>query len=216
MSPAVSLSGVDKSYPEGATVHRVLEGVDLEVAAGEVVALVGRSGSGKTTLLTLVAGLEAPDAGSVTVLGRPDPGQRGWSEVALVPQALGLLEELTLQENVGLPERLGPTAATADALLERLGLGHLLDRHPSEVSLGEQQRAALARAAVVAPAVLLADEPISHQNAAWAEGVLDVVTSLAARGTAVLLATHHPTALTVADRVVELRGGHVVTASVGA
>ncbi|MGV3760704.1 MAG: ABC transporter ATP-binding protein [Actinomycetota bacterium] len=216
MSPAVHLQGVGKSFMEGAVAHRVLDGIDLDVSPGEVLALVGRSGSGKTTLLTVAAGLEVPDEGTVTVLGHSDPSRLGWSEVALLPQALGLLEELTLLENATLSERLGLSLVTEpEALLERLGLGHLGARHPSEVSLGEQQRAALVRAAVVGPAVLLADEPISHQNAGWAQAVLGVLADLAAAGTAVILATHHPAALAVAGRVLEMRSGRLAPPRVG-
>jgi putative ABC transport system ATP-binding protein len=208
VSPVLSLRGVAKGYREGATQHVVLRDVDLEVSAGEVVALVGRSGSGKTTLLTVAAGLEEPDAGTVALLGRPVRPAPTWAELALLPQALGLLEELSIEENVGLPLRLGVLdGLDVGDLLARLGLAHLAGRHPSEVSLGEQQRAALARAAVARPVVLLADEPISHQNEAWGREALDVIAELAANGAAVLLATHHPAALDVAHRVVALRDG---------
>src|SRR3546814_5243111 len=122
---------------------------------------------GKTTLLTLVTGLEAPDAGTISVLGRSDRlNELPWSDVALLPQSLGLLDELTIVENIALPLRLGTEQPGDDVaeLMERLGIDHLADRFPDEVSLGEQQRTALARAAVVRPRVLVADEPISHQN----------------------------------------------------
>lgn len=210
MTPVLTLQGVAKGYREGAANHQVLAQIDLAVSAGEVVALVGRSGSGKTTLLTLAAGLDDPDDGTVCLLGRPVGPSPTWAELALLPQALGLLEELTIEENVGLPLRLGalPESDVND-LLGRLGLAHLADRHPSEVSLGEQQRAALARAAVARPALLLADEPISHQNEAWGREALDVVAELAVAGTAVLLATHHPAALDVARRVLTVRDGRL-------
>ena len=118
----------------------------LALCAGEIVALSGPSGSGKTTLLGLVAGWDQPDAGTVVVLdGTRAPGEQRWDELAILPQSLGLLEELTLLENVTLPLRLrdGPGADPA-VLLGRLGIDHLRDRFPAEVSLGEQQRAALA------------------------------------------------------------------------
>ena len=216
MNPVLSLRGVAKGYREGATQHEVLAQVDLDVAAGEVVAVVGRSGSGKTTLLTLAAGLEDPDAGTVSLLGRPVRQAPSWSELAMLPQALGLLEELTIYENVDLPLRLGGVEGLdVDELLGRLGLDHLVARHPSEVSLGEQQRAALARAAVTRPVVLLTDEPISHQNEAWGREALAVIADLAAAGTAVVLATHHPAALDVAHRALAVRDGllHPVVAT---
>jgi putative ABC transport system ATP-binding protein len=131
--------------------------------------------------------------------------------VALLPQSLGLLEELTVRENVTLPLRLGDVEPAADAeeLLVRLGLDRLAGRFPNEISLGEQQRTALARAAVVGPRLLLADEPISHQNHAWAVRTIEVIGELAAAGAACVLATHDELATAVADRVVELRDGQL-------
>jgi putative ABC transport system ATP-binding protein len=208
----VELRGVDKSYGEAGAVHPVLEGLDLAVGRGEIVAVAGRSGSGKTTLLTLVAGLEQPDAGTVDVLDRTVlPEQRSWSDVAILPQSLGLLGELTVVENVTLPLRLGavPLAADPLELMDRLGIDHLADRYPNEISLGEQQRAALARAAVVRPRLLLADEPISHQNQAWAAAMMFLLQLLADGGTTSLLATHNEAAFEVAHRVLELRAGQL-------
>jgi ABC-type lipoprotein export system ATPase subunit len=210
--PVVELRGVDKAFVDAAGARPVLEGVELIVAPGEIVAVGGRSGSGKTTLLTLVAGLELPDAGSVVILGgevRPD--ERPWAELALLPQSLGLLDELTVVENVTLPLRLGmvPDPADAGEVMAKLGVDHLADRYPDEVSLGEQQRVALARAAVVRPRLLLADEPISHQNQAWAEGMMTFLQLLAGTGTACLLATHNEVAFGAAHRVLELRAGRL-------
>lgn len=189
----------------------VLAGVDLRVDAGELVAIAGRSGSGKTTLLLVVAGLQAPDHGDVHVLGAPAATAHAWHDVALVPQSLGLLEELTVEENVLLPARLSGAApgAAPDPLLERLGLGRLRGRFPSEISLGEQQRTALARAVLGRPAVVLADEPISHQNHEWATVMMEVLADQAAAGTACLLATHNEVAFAFSHRVLELRGGQV-------
>jgi ABC-type lipoprotein export system ATPase subunit len=204
--------GVSRSVGEAAAARLVLAGLDLSVAAGEIVALVGRSGSGKTTLLTLVAGFDEPEAGTVD---RPGGPSCRWRELAVLPQSLGLLGELTVAENVLLPLRLDREIGGEDApaLLERLGIAHLSDRYPSEVSLGEQQRTALARAAVVRPSLLLADEPISHQNDAWAREMMAVVVDLAAAGTACLLATHNEVATEVAHRVLELRDGRLVDAA---
>ena len=115
----------------------------------------------------------------------------------MLPQSLGMLDELTLAENVGLPLRLArvPRAADPHEVMDSLGVGHLGDRYPREVSLGEQQRAALARATVVRPQVLLADEPTMHQNRGWAESVMATLADLAAGGTACVLATHDAVAL---------------------
>jgi putative ABC transport system ATP-binding protein len=208
----VELRGVDKAFADSAGPRTVLVALDLRVAAGEVVAIGGRSGSGKTTLLTLVAGLEEPDAGSVQVLGggvRPD--QAPWSDLAFLPQSLGLLDELTVLENITLPGRLGdlPRAADPHEVMAKLGVDHLGDRYPDEVSLGEQQRIALARAAIGRPRLLVADEPISHQNQAWAEGMMTFLQILASTGTTCLLATHNEIAFEAAHRVLELREGRL-------
>ncbi|HEY5888537.1 MAG TPA: ATP-binding cassette domain-containing protein [Acidimicrobiales bacterium] len=210
--PVLALTGVQKSFVTAAGSLPVLDGVDLTVARGEVLAIGGRSGSGKTTLLTIITGWEQPDAGSVEFhIGTPVAAQRRWSELAVVPQSLGLLDELTVAENVTLPLRLAPEASGDDPseLMARLGLGPLSGRYPNEVSLGEQQRAALARAAVIQPQLLVADEPISHQNREWAETMMLVLGLLAAQGTALVLATHDDIAFAGADRVLELHRGRL-------
>jgi putative ABC transport system ATP-binding protein len=208
----VELRGVDKAFPGPAGPRRVLTGLDLRVGDGEIVAVAGRSGSGKTTVLTLVAGLESPDAGDVRVIDDAvAPSERPWVDVAILPQSLGLLGELTVAENIALPLRLGdiPGATDVGELMERLGIDHLAQRFTNEISLGEQQRTALARAAVVRPRVLLADEPISHQNQAWASGMMHLVELLASTGTTCLLATHNAIAFESAHRVLELRDGRL-------
>jgi len=214
----LELRGVTKAFAGPAGPQPVLADLELTVTGGEIVAVVGRSGSGKTTLLTLVAGLEPADAGSLRLLGE-DPGTTAipWSGLAILPQSLALLEELTISENIELPLRLAavPGALDPGRLMARLGIDHLGDRHPSEVSLGEQQRAALTRAAVVRPRLLLADEPVSHQNHAWAAEVVAVLADLAAAGTACLLATHNTVAFDAADRVLQLREGRLHPLQVG-
>ncbi len=208
----LALSSVSKSFVTPTGSQTVLDRVDLTVARGEVLAVAGRSGSGKTTLLTIMAGWEQPDSGSVEFeRGPSDPAQRSWSELAILPQSLGLLDELTVAENVTLPLRLDAEASGDEAseLMARLGIDHLSERFPNEVSLGEQQRAALARAAVVGPQVLLADEPISHQNHEWAEGMMLILGLLADQGTACVLATHNEIAFESAHRVLQLRGGRL-------
>jgi len=209
--PRIVASGVEIAFHAEGVEHAVLTGVDLSVAPGEVVAVAGRSGSGKTTFLTVVAGLEDPDAGAVEVLGRPAAAAHPWSDVALLPQSLGLLDELTVEENVALPCRLSGDAPALDLteLLDRLGLAHLVRRFPSEISLGEQQRTALARATIVQPQVLLADEPISHQNHEWASVMMQLLAEVATAGTTCLLATHNELAFAHAHRVFELRDGQL-------
>jgi putative ABC transport system ATP-binding protein len=209
-------TGLVKRYRRGAETVSALAGVDLGVAAGEFVALVGPSGSGKSTLLALLCGWETADEGRLDYRGpladrRPDT--LGWPELALVPQALGLVADLSLADNVLLPARLRGTAGTegprARALLADFGLAHLADRSPSQASLGEQQRAAVARALLLRPAVLLADEPTAHQDRGHADGLLDAVVEAARGGAAVLIATHDELAWARADRVLSMRDGVV-------
>lgn len=203
--------GVHRSFRQaGGPVH-VLRGVDLEVAAGELVALAGPSGSGKSALLTVLSGFDRPDAGAVELGGRPLTGAPPWRRCALLPQALGLAEELTLAENVALPVRLGGGVpdGRVRGLLEELGIGQLADRYPAEVSFGQQQRAALARAVVVDPEVLLADEPTAHLDRHSAPAAVAVLRRAADRGAAVLVATHHDVVHRVADRTVVLSGGRI-------
>jgi putative ABC transport system ATP-binding protein len=212
-SPALELSGVQLSYAHPSGPRRVLDGVDLRVEAGEVVAVSGPSGSGKTTLLTLVAGFEPPDGGTIRLGAGPAPEASSWGEVAVLPQSLGMLDELTVLENISLPLRLvdrSPEVGPHE-LMDRLGIDHLAGRFPSEISLGEQQRAALARAVVIGPSLLLADEPISHQNQAWALVMVGLIAELASSGMACLLATHNEVAFSVAHRVLQLRDGRLVT-----
>jgi putative ABC transport system ATP-binding protein len=209
-------SGLVKRYRRGAETVPALAGVDLQVAAGEFVALVGPSGSGKSTLLALLCGWETADEGQLSYRGgladrRPDT--LGWPELALVPQALGLVADLSLADNVLLPARLrGTTAAEsprARGLLESFGLDHLADRYPHQASLGEQQRVAVARALLLRPAVLLADEPTAHQDRGHADRLLDAITAAAREGSAVLIATHDELAWARADRVLSMRDGHL-------
>jgi putative ABC transport system ATP-binding protein len=208
----VELRDVVKAFAEAGGMRTVLRGVDLTVGRREIVAVSGRSGSGKTTLLTLLAGLEQPDGGSIRLFDGDTAGDAcSWSELALLPQSLGLLDELTVAENIELPLRLADVADAANPadLMEVLGLEHLARRFPSEVSLGEQQRAALARAAVTRPRLLLADEPISHQNEAWARTMMLLLDDLSDFGTACVLATHNEIAFATAHRVLELRDGQL-------
>ncbi|MGY1770057.1 ABC transporter ATP-binding protein [Blastococcus sp. SYSU D00813] len=205
-------TGLAKSYRRGREQVHALRGVDVAVAPGELVALLGRSGSGKSTLLNCLLGWERPDAGAVEVPGAPEPAAAPWTTVAVVPQQFGLLEELTVAGNVALPARLAgdaDPAAAAAAVLAQLRLEHLADRLPGEVSLGEQQRTALARALVVRPAFVLADEPTGHLDEELTGTVLGVLRSACAAGTGVLVASHDPAVVASADRVLRLDDGRL-------
>jgi putative ABC transport system ATP-binding protein len=222
-TPIVRLAGVTKAYGEGDGTVRALDGVSLEVPAGQAVALLGRSGSGKSTLLNLVAGVDHPTAGEVWVAGRElsrlddDALTRLRREtVGVVYQFFNLLGTLSARENVALPLMLagGPrreALARADALLGEVGLAHRLAARPHTLSGGEMQRVALARALVHRPAVLLADEPTGNLDTRAAGQVLELLRGLGrSHGATVLLVTHSLEAAAMADRVVELRDGRVV------
>ncbi len=180
-----------------------LHPIDLHVDAGELVVIKGRSGSGKSTLLALVAGLCQPGSGTVSVLGRRPTLDMAWSELAIVPQVLALSAELSIGENV---DDCAPRAdrAAVGALLHRLDVIELADRTIFEVSMGQQQRAAVARAMVADPKVLLADEPTSYQDDIHTAVVVEALRHAADRGAAVLVATHDDTVAVTADRVIEL------------
>jgi putative ABC transport system ATP-binding protein len=209
-----SLRSVGKRYRRGdETVHAV-EDVSLDLTAGETVALVGRSGSGKTTLLNLLAAWERPDQGRVDRAGPQEPS---WREVAVVPQQLGLIEELTIGENVEFPAKLAGelegASSLVDQLLDALGLSHLRGRYPQETSLGEQQRTAVARAVVLGPTLLLADEPTGHQDDASARAVFEVLRLAAEGGTCCVVATHDEAVSAYLDRTVEMADGRLVLPS---
>lgn len=210
----VAVQGVYKSYRRGPEEVHAVEDVNLELVAGEVVALVGPSGSGKTTLLNILAGWEKPDRGDLLWPHAPrikNPRQLRWSDLAILPQTTGLIEELSVKENISLPGRLRKrnTAERAYQLLEELGLLAFADRVPAEISIGEQQRTGLARALVLRPKLLLADEPTGHQDADWAAGVFATIRRAAAEGTSCLIATHNQELLGYADRIVGIRDGRL-------
>ncbi len=184
-----------------------VDGVSLEVAVGEIVGLAGPSGSGKTTLLNLLAGWEQPDAGTVErAFERAD----GWTDLAVVPQELGLIAELTATQNVALAVRLGRARGLdLHELFEHLDLTGLGDRLPAELSVGEQQRVAVARAVICSPTFLVADEPTAHQDERHADGVMASLVRVARNGGAVLVATHDERLLDRVDRVLHLADGRL-------
>jgi putative ABC transport system ATP-binding protein len=216
IDPLLTVQGVGRTYRRGAEEVHALTDVSFTLDAGELVAVTGPSGSGKTTLLNIIAGWETADTGSVQWgIDGVDPRAPAWDVLAMAPQRLGLLAELSIGENVELPLRLAPTAQwpdpdRVDLALTAFGLAHLAHRMPWEVSLGEQQRTALARALVVTPRLLIADEPTGHQDAAWATGVMEGLRKATASGSTVLIATHDDEVIAQTPRRLELHDGRLV------
>ena len=192
-APVLVVDGVGVRYRSGPVELTVLHDVSLEVGAGEVVCLSGPSGSGKSTLCHVVAGFEAPSSGTASVLGRPTTALHDWGAVAVVPQRLGLVPELTVAESVALPRALRGAQSVAGGgpgtdlvpvaeLLADLGLDGLGHRYVGETSMGEQQRTAIARARSLDPALLVLDEPTGSQDDEHVDLVLAAPRSAVRRG----------------------------------
>ncbi len=214
---------VTREFAVGETRVRALDGLSLDVPAGEFVAVVGRSGSGKSTLLNLAAGIDRPTRGEVWVAGRElsrlsddELTRERRDHIGIVYQFFNLLATLDVRENVALPALLAhrperEALARAEALLAEVGLGHRLRSRPHMLSGGEMQRAAIARALMAEPRLVLADEPTGNLDSRAAAQVVDTLGALAARhGSTVVLVTHSREAAAAARRVVELRDGRVV------
>ena len=210
--PVIRAVGISKRYELGSRSVQALPPLTFSLAAGELVVIVGPSRGGKTTLLNLLAGWETPDGGAITWKpGGPTPR---WSEVAVVPQALVLLDELSVAENIGLPARFGAGAgaradgqggvADPDDLVATLGLERLLGRSTAEISVGERQRVMVARALVGRPAIVLADEPTAHQDDRNADRVLALLSAAVAGGGSCLVVSREPSVARDATRVIEL------------
>ena len=223
MTAVVAASGLHKSFGEGRGARKILDGAHLHVQPGEVVAILGRSGTGKSTLLHLIGGLDRPDAGTITVAGDPVTGvsERALSRlrtrrVGFVFQFFHLLPELSGEANVLLAGRVRgarPDAVTrGQALIDRLGLREVARSLPHQLSGGEQQRFAIARALVNDPAVLLADEPTGNLDVRAGAEVLRLLRAGASEGRAVVMVTHESAAAAIADRVLTLRDGRLVAA----
>jgi putative ABC transport system ATP-binding protein len=209
-------NALSKSYRRGDEVVHALDDVSLTLRAGELVGLVGRSGSGKTTLLNVIAGWERADAGTMERSGARS-ATPGWDELAVVPQKLGLFDELSVRENLEYPARLHgrleELLGRVDELMEDLGIAHLTARYPKETSLGEQQRTAVARALVLSPTLVLADEPTGHQDAVSERRVLEAFGRSAAEGGSCLIATHNVSLAPRLDRVLEMADGRLAPAT---
>jgi ABC-type lipoprotein export system ATPase subunit len=217
----VAATGLVKTFGEGRAARRVLDGLDLTVDAGEVVAILGRSGSGKSTLLHLLGGLDRPERGTIEVAGEPVTGasERELSalrrrRVGFVFQFFHLLPELTGEANVLLAGRVrGAHPDAADrgrALVDALGLRPVAKTLPSRLSGGEQQRFAIARALVNDPVLVLADEPTGNLDTEAGAEVLRLLRAGAADGRAIVMVTHETAAAGIADRVLTLRDGRLV------
>jgi putative ABC transport system ATP-binding protein len=218
--PRIELRRLTRRLPSGDRVLTILDDVDLTVAPGEFVAVLGPSGSGKSTLLALMAGLDRPTSGEVLIDGSPI---QGLSEdqlallrrhkIGFVFQSFQLLGNLTAQENVLLPiELLGQPdpVRRADELLAAVGLQDRGHHYPSQLSGGEQQRVALARAFAARPPILLADEPTGNLDGATGRKVLELLTDLRRQeGTTLVLVTHDAAVGALADRLIHLRDGRV-------
>lgn len=216
----IRLENLCREYTEGSRAHRVLDGISLDVTRGEAVAIRGRSGSGKSTLLNLIGGIDAPDAGRVTVAGvditelsERDRTLFRRKHIGFVYQAFNLVPTLDVADNIRLVLELNGIAAQEcavriDELLEAVGLADRANSYPDVLSGGEQQRVAIARALSHGPAVLLADEPTGNLDDATAESVLALLDRLVKQvGGTMLIATHSAHVASYCDRTLRLHNG---------
>jgi putative ABC transport system ATP-binding protein len=213
---------VRKIYRSGADSIVALQSLDLVVPQGQFVAVMGPSGSGKTTLLNCLSGLDEIDAGRVLVdglsiheLSDKERTKHRAKEMGFIFQAFNLIPVFTATENVELPLLLAGVRETdarirARETLERVGLGHRLDRRPMELSGGEQQRVAVARALAGEPRIVWADEPTGNLDSEMASAVIDLLGELHAEGLTIILVTHDPTVAAHADRLITVRDGRLV------
>ncbi len=219
--PLVRLRDVERVYPRGSGAVAALRGVSLDVRHGETLAVTGPSGSGKSTLLSILGGLDRPTSGEHFFDGRPldtlddDALSRLRNrEIGFVFQAFHLIPQLSVLENVEAPFLYGDTPPAewrprAEAVLARVGLLARAEHRPSELSGGEAQRAAIARALVTRPRLILADEPTGNLDSATGDEIAALLAELAADGATVVLVTHDEALAARAERVVALRDGRV-------
>ncbi|MCE3266119.1 MAG: transporter related [Solirubrobacterales bacterium] len=228
LAPAIEIRGLTKVFGSGQTAVRALDGVDLEIGRGEMVAIMGPSGSGKSTLLHLLGALETPTSGSIALAGRRFDGLDDRELTLLRREGIGfvfqffnLLPSLTAEENVLLPALIAglrdeAIAARARALLDRVGLAGRTTHLPSELSGGEQQRVSIARALLMEPALILADEPTGNLDSKSEAQVLELLAELNRdEGHTIVMVTHDPDAAAVAGRVVFMRDGRIESDGLG-
>lgn len=218
----LKLSGVSKIHQAGEVQTRALDQIDLEIEAGEYVAITGPSGCGKSTLLSLLGLLDVPSQGQYLFDGQD---VSGWSEARLnrlrrgrigfIFQSFNLIDELNVFENVELAlEYTGMKGRErrerVQAMLERLGVAHRARHKPSQLSGGQQQRVAIARALVAGPALLLADEPTGNLDTAHGDEVMRMLRTINAEGTTVVMVTHSPSHAAQASRTLDLLDGRIM------
>lgn len=221
--PEIRLRGISRRFREGEREHRVLDGVDADFARGEIVALRGRSGSGKSTLLNLIGGIDAPDAGDVTVAGINLTGLTERERtlfrrrhIGFVYQAFNLVPTLNVADNIRLVLELNDVSPDEASqriaeLLEAVGLADRAASFPDVLSGGEQQRVAIARALSHRPSVLLADEPTGNLDENTADTVIKLLEKLIrSTGSTMIMATHSTTLASTCDRTFELHNGKLV------
>jgi putative ABC transport system ATP-binding protein len=221
--PLIDLHGISKSYREGDQTHRVLDGVDLSIATGELVVILGKSGSGKSTLLNLLSGIDLPDRGSVRVAGVDlvELSERERTlfrrdRIGFVFQFFNLLPTLTVEENLLLPMELqGDVGARERArsgeLLDAVGLAHRAGSFPDRLSGGERQRVAVARALIHRPDLILADEPTGNLDVDTGVQVIELLDRLTRQsGRTLIMATHSRQVVGVADRILTIEHGRLV------
>jgi putative ABC transport system ATP-binding protein len=221
-APAIETHDLHMHYGQGETEVRALDGVDLVIEAGEMVAIMGPSGSGKSTLLHIVGALESPTSGTVAVAGRHYEGlddkdltELRRDHIGFVFQFFNLLPSLTAEENVTLPAVIAKRhdaqiRERARALIARVGLRDRIDHLPAELSGGQQQRVSIARALLLSPELVLADEPTGNLDSKAGAEVLRVLRELnEEEGHTIVMVTHDPAAAATADRVIFLRDGKI-------
>jgi len=221
-NPVVKVQALHHEYREKTTAVQVLQGIDVEVFAGESVAIVGASGSGKSTMLNMLGGLDTPSAGKVLIAGQDiqrlserEKGRLRNQKMGFVYQFHHLLPEFTALENAAMPLLIGKASvkearAQAQSVLEAVGLGHRLRHKPSELSGGERQRVAIARALVTQPRVILADEPTGNLDETTAAQIQDVLLSLTEEwNLALIVVTHDVSFARRCERQLSLHNGQL-------
>lgn len=221
--PIIRVRGLQKTYHSGDVPVQALRGVDLDVARGEFLSVIGPSGSGKSTLFHILGGLAPPTDGEVWIDGQDlrrmtdsERTEMRQKKIGFVFQKYNLLPTLTARDNIAIAKSLAGTADDPPdfgKILEQLGIAHRLTHRPRALSGGEQQRVAIARALVNQPAILLADEPTGNLDTANSEAVLELLRKLNKDiGQTILMITHNPEAAAFADRTVAMRDGRLTSA----